>query len=81
MKAGDNLQLLGLVEILAVLCDFGSLGPSLLLHLAQLDPLLHCQVLAQLRESVGFEAQLVQHGTVADRVEEDLVVWSAMYCV
>lgn len=76
VQAGDDLEILVLIDILPVLCDLWGLGSSLLLTLAKFDPLLHCQVLTKLRERVALETQAFQDGAVGDRIKDDMVVWS-----
>lgn len=76
MESRQNLHILVLVGVFAILCDLGCLCPSLLLGLAKLNPLLHGQVLTELCELVGLETELVQDGAVLDWVEKNVVVWS-----
>ena len=79
MQTRNNLKILVLVKVFAVLCDPWRAGFPLLLRLSVLDLLLHSHVLVDLGEVVGGETQKTQHGTVGDRIEHYVIVWS-MFC-
>ena len=73
-QAGQDLEVFVLVEVFALLY-LGCVGPSLLLCLASLDPLLHGKMLIQLGEIIRSETQAVEDGTL-DWVQDDVVVGS-----
>lgn len=75
MQAWEDLQILRLVLIL-LSTDLRNFCMPLLLSLPGLHPLLYGQVLTKISELVASQAQLVQHGTVADRIKNDMVVRS-----
>lgn len=76
VETRDNLQIFVLIEVLSILGDFGSLGASLLLRLADFDPLLHGKVLAKLGKAVRLQPQAIEDRTAVNWVEKDMVVWS-----
>lgn len=77
-QSRQDLQIFGLVKVLAVARDLWRLGPPLLLRLPHLDPLLHGQVPAQSGERVFRQAQTLKDGAL-DGVEQDVVVWSTFW--
>ena len=67
MQSRENLQILLAVLVLSI----GNLGTAcwtLLLRLADLDPLLCCQMLAQFRKHVGCQTKPVEKGAIIDGV-------------
>lgn len=78
LKPRKNLQILLAVLILSI-GDLGTACWTLLLRLADLDPLLCCQMLAQFRKHVGCQTESLKKRTVVNRVENDIVVGSMIY--
>lgn len=67
---------------LAIIREFDIFVPTLLLCLPNLNPLLHCEVFVKLGKFVVMKAQTVKQWTIADRVQNNLVVWpGAKYTV
>ena len=67
MQPRENLQILLAVLILSI-GDLGTAGWTLLLRLADLDPLLCCQMLAQFRKHVGCQTKSLEKRAVVDGV-------------
>lgn len=76
VQTRDNLQVLALIKVFAILGNFRSLGPPLLLSLAKFDPLFHGQVLAKLGECISPKTKTLEDGTVGYWVQYDVIVWS-----
>ena len=77
MKTRNNFQVLLEILVLPILGDLLDIHRTLLLRLADLDPLLHGETFAELSEVVAIQAQAVEQRAIFDRVEVDVVVWSA----
>lgn len=76
MQTRHNLEILLLVDVLAIRRHLGPLNLALLLHLAQPHPLLHGQMLSNLGKGILRLAQALQERAVVDGVQEDIVVGS-----
>ena len=76
VQARDDLQVLVVIVILAILGNLRRLGAPLLLRLALLNPLLHGQMLIQLGELVRLQTEAIKNGAVGDGIKLDLVVGS-----
>lgn len=76
MQTRDNLQVLRGISVLSIVGNLSFLSAPLLLRLSNLDPLLCCQMLSELRKGVLSQSQFVEQRTVLDRIEDDMVVGS-----
>lgn len=76
METRHDLEVLLVIDVLALGGDDGALGLALLLLLADLDPVLGGEVLPELGEGVGRLAEALEERAV-EGVEDDVVVGPA----
>lgn len=74
MKPGQNLQVLRLMHVLAILSDLGPRRLPLLLRLADSDPILGGEMFAKFSEDVRGHSQSCQQRTVLQRVQNNMIV-------